>query len=510
MYQYLPKVKLPACLLLFLILILIPGAVSAQRKKAVNLEKANEIRGGRKDGDRFERLIGDVIFTQNQTTIYCDSAHFFKKRNALEAFGRVRITDGDSVTITSRRLEYNGNTRVAKLRNNVVFTKLATATLYTDNLDYSRERNIANYFSGGRLVDSTNVLTSERGVYNVGNNLATFRQDVKVVNPDYTMYSDSLKYNSRSKIIYFITQTKVINKDSSTFDYATGTYNTITRMFNARTGTVQTDEYTIVGNRFDLDAAKNIAKLREDVVLTYKKENLLVYGQASDHYKNQGITKIYNKSYIAKVTDTDTLFIRADTLVSIDNPDPKKRRLLAYHNVRIFKSDMQGLSDSLEYRTADSTIYFYQKPILWSEGNQMTADSIRMLIRNNTVHKIFLVANSFVISRDTLSQFNQIKGRKMTADLSKGRISKVLVQGNGESVYFALDEKTNATMGMNKILCSNIIIRFSQGKVKNLSFLVKPEANFIPPHELKKEDTRLKGFNWKADQKPTRESVVPN
>jgi hypothetical protein len=82
------------------------------------------------------------------------------------------------------------------------------------------------------------------------------------------------------------------------------------------------------------------------------------------------------------------------------------------------------------------------------------------------------------------------------------------VEGNGESVYFALDEKTNKAMGMNKIICSNITIRFKEGKVNNMSFYVKPEASFIPPHELKVEDTKLKGFVWRGKEKPKREDVV--
>jgi hypothetical protein len=169
---------------------------------------------------------------------------------------------------------------------------------------------------------------------------------------------------------------------------------------------------------------------------------------------------------------------------------------------------MQGVADSIEYRAADSTIFFYRNPILWSQGNQMTADSISMLIQNNTVSKVFLTINAFVISQDTLLHYNQIKGRRMTAELANGKINKVTVIGNGESIYYALDEKNTSMMGMNKIVCSNITIRFKDGKVNNLSFYIQPDAQFIPPHELKKEDKTLKGFEWKAGQKPIRSDVV--
>jgi lipopolysaccharide export system protein LptA len=485
-------------------------ATAATAQKKVKLKKADKWSGSRDpQGDRYERLLGHVVFEQNQTTIYCDSAHFYKKKNSIEAYSHVHIVEGDSVDITAHRLLYDGDAKIARLRTNVVFTKLGTATLYTDYLDYTRPSNLANYFNGGKLVDSINVLTSVKGYYNLNSNLASFKRNVKVVNPDYTMYSDSLQYNSRTKVINFVAETKVINKDSSTFVYQEGVYDTKTRKSDIKTGTGESQEYTIKGDTYDVDAIRNIYKVRGNVEMTSKKENLIIYGQASDYFKNAGITKVYNNAYVAKVTEeNDTLFMTADTLVSVDSQDPQKKRLLAYNNVKIFKRDLQGLADSLEYRSIDSTIYFYKAPVLWTEGNQMTSDSISMFIQNNTISQIYMVSNAFVISKDTVLNYNQIKGRRMTADFAKGKISRVIVEGNGESLFYALDDKTKVTMGMNKIICSDITIRFLNGRVNNLSFYVQPDANFIPPHELKKEDQFLKGFEWKEQVKPTRADVV--
>lgn len=198
----------------------------------------------------------------------------------------------------------------------------------------------------------------------------------------------------------------------------------------------------------------------------------------------------------------------ADTLVSIDDVNPKKKRLLAYHNVKIFKRDLQGKADSLEYRSADSTLYFYKNPVLWTDGNQMTADSISMLIEHNTISKIFMDVNSFVISQDTSKNYNQIKGRKMVADFRKGKLNRVFVNGNGESIYFAVDEKTGLLTGMNNVLCSNIIIRFKEGKVNSISFIKQPDGNFIPPHELEEENKKLANFKWRADERPVKSDVV--
>lgn len=494
---------------LLLVSLLLAVITTSYGQKRVKLEGADVARSGKKGDVRYQRLIGNVVFVQNQTTIYCDSAHFYRKENSVEAFGKVRIIEGDSVTITGSRLIYDGDAKTAKLRRNVVFTKLKTATLYTDNLDYARPSNVAYYFNGGRLVDSVNVLTSKKGYYNVNSNLASFKDNVVVTNPDYTMYADSMRYNSRTKDIFFVSETTVINKDSSQMVYQGGKYNTITKVSDLHEGVGESEDYIIEGDEYDLDAIRNVAKVRGNVVMTSKKENLIIYGQASDYFRDQGITKVYNEAFVAKVTeDNDTLYMSADTLVSIDSKDQEKKKILAYHNVKIYKRDLQGIADSLEYRASDSTIYFYNDPVLWTQGNQLTADSISMLIENNTISKMFLVDNAFVISQDTLQNFNQIKGREMTAEFANRKINKVIVQGNGESIYFALDEKDQAFMGMNKIICSNITIRFKDGRVNNLSFYVKPEARFIPPHELKKEDKTLKGFSWQADNKPQREDVV--
>jgi lipopolysaccharide export system protein LptA len=492
---------------ILLLIFACPLVLHAQKR--LKLQHADHLSGSKINDERIDKVRGNVVFTQNTTTIYCDSAYFYKSKNIIEAFGKVRITEGDSVTITSNKLEYDGNTKKAKLRSDVVFTKLATAVLYTDYLDYERPKNQAYYYNGGRLVDSINVLTSNKGYYNVNNNLASFKRKVKVVNPDYTMTSDSLQYNSRTKVIYFVTETTVINKDSSTFVYEGGQYDTRTRRSDLAKGAGESIDYQVKGLKYDLDAIRGIYRIRGDVVMTSKKENLIIYGQASDYYKKRGLTKIYNKAYIAKITeDNDTLYVTADTLVSIESEDPTKKRLLAYHNVKIYKRDMQGKADSLAYRVSDSTMYFYRDPVLWTNGNQMTADSISMLIRNNTIDKIFLVANSFVISQDTILNFNQIKGRRMTAQFVGDHIHHVLVEGNGESLFFALNEEKQGLTGMNKIICSNIMIRFIEGQVNNFTFLVKPEANFIPPRELKPDMRALKGFSWKVKEKPERKDVV--
>jgi lipopolysaccharide export system protein LptA len=503
--------------------VVMAGPVLAQKKSKIKLERADVQRGGVRDGKRVDWVIGNVVFIQNQTTIYCDSAQFIKSVNAVDAYGRIRIIDGDSITVTARRLKYNGNTRVANLRGNVVFVKKATATLYTDFLDYDRARGEARYFNKGKLVDSTNTLTSEKGYYQTVSNLASFKQNVVSVNPDYTVTSDTLQYNTNTKTFYFHDLTRIVDKDGKEAVYRSGYYNTVSKKTELIKGTMETPSYRMRGNEYDLDDVRKIYKVHGDVVMVSKDENLVVYGQESIYNKNTGLSHVFNQAYAARVADDgDTLFITADTLLSVESDDPAKKRFIAFNHVKIYKSDLQGACDSLVYINQDSMLYFYHRPVLWTTGNQLTADSIRVQLRNKTIDRIFFTSNAFAVSRDTLNNFNQVKGRKMTSYFKNGTIGHVVIEGNGESIYYVLQEqedtlktdtarylvKVTLLTGMNKMICSNMRINFDAGKISNVSSYVKPDASFFPPHELKPEDERLKGFVWRETEKPLKTDVV--
>lgn len=508
-------------LTVILVGILVMGIQTVDAQKRVRLKQADVSKGKVQDGKRVDWVIGNVIFTQNQTTIYCDSAQIFKKENSVEAFGRVRIIDGDSVTVTARHLRYDGNERIACLRNNVVFQKLATATLYTDFLNYYRNLSEARYFNGGRLIDSTNTLTSAKGYYNTRSNMASFKTNVVGVNPDYTMKSDTLQYNTATKIAFFRARTTVIDKEGKTAIYDDGFYDTkpTEKKSQLTRGVIQTPTYEMTGEKYFLDDLKKFYRAKANVAMTSREQNLTIYGDDGYYNKVTGIAKVYGNAWLAKVgNDGDTLFLSADTLVSVEHNNPSHKRMLAYRNVKIFKSNLQGRADSLAYFTSDSLLYFYGRPVLWTTENQMTADTIRVELKNETVDKTYLISNSFVVSQDSLLNFNQMKGQRMTAFFKNKSIDHVNVDGNGESLYYVLQEeekdldslilKIVYVSGMNKMICSNMRINFVRGEVDNFSAYVRPDAQFIPPHELQKDAERLKGFEWRIKERPLREEVV--
>jgi lipopolysaccharide export system protein LptA len=491
-----------------ILLLLLSGTAFSQEKiRQVNVKGDSSITKRTPRGN-VTVITGNVVVFQNETTIYSDSANWFKEENLIEFFKNVRITEGDSIVITGDRLIYEGDNRIARLRDNVVFTKLDQATLYTDNLDYFRLKQQAQYFDGGRLVDSTNVLTSDRGYYQMNTNMASFKKNVVLVNPDYTLKSDSMQYHTTTNIVYFRAPTEITNPDGTVVTLNQGEYNTRVKRSDLRLGEIETMSYRITGSRMISDDVNKKYIARGNVVITGKENDIIITGDDGVYDKKTGEIIIYNNPVMKKILENDTLFLSADTLKAIENIDPAKERLLAFHDVKIYKEDLQGKADSMAYFSLDSTLYFYENPVLWTGSNQMTADSIHMLLKNNTIDQMIMRANSFVVSEDSIKNYNQIKGRNMNAFFRNAQMHHVDVEGNSESVFYALDDTNSFLIGMNKSISSNMRINFRDNRADNISFYVEPDADFIPPHELKEEQKRLAGFTWRGKERPTKAEVL--
>jgi lipopolysaccharide assembly outer membrane protein LptD (OstA) len=475
--------------------------VEAQKK--IKLEPGSgSLQMFKKDGLSYTSVTENVHFTHKGTRFYCDSAVIEKKTNFLEAYGHVKILDGDSITIVADKLFYDGNTRIAQLRSNVVLTQKGRMQIFTNYLDYDRNTLIANYFNKGKIVDSTNVLTSKKGYYNTYSNIASFKTNVVGKNDDYKMESDTLVYSTKTGIVYFVASTKLTDIDGDVFYHEGGQYNSKQKRSEYEIGTVETTDYFLKGNNMHLDDIGGIYNVSGNVLMVSKSDEIFITGQRSIYYKKSSTTKVFDNALMRMVINQDTLYLQADTLISIDSKIRSEKRLLGYKNVRVFKSNLQAATDSLVYSVADSIMNFYGNPVLWTDGSQLTADSVNMIISNEAIDVLNMNNNAFVITQDSSKNHNQIKGRDMVAKFEDNELSKVNVYGNGESIFYMYDEVTNVMMGMNKIICSDITLIFENRILKDASFLVNPEGDFIPPHELKETDKTLRGFVWHGDLRP--------
>ena len=158
-------------------------------------------------------LVGDVRFRRDSMYMYCDSAHYFQKRNAFQAFGNVRMEQGDTLFLFGDYLDFDGDTNLARVRNNVRLID-KSSVLETDSLDFDRNTNVGSFFDYGTLSDEASALSSYYGEYNVDSKDALFLDDVTVENPQFRLLGDTLRYNTVTKVAAivgpcFITATRM-------------------------------------------------------------------------------------------------------------------------------------------------------------------------------------------------------------------------------------------------------------------------------------------------------------
>ncbi|EAZ81232.2 OstA-like protein [Algoriphagus machipongonensis] len=475
----------------------------AQEASALNINNAGQLVGA----EGFQRLIGDVEMEHQSSLIYCDSAYFYQATNQAKLFGNVRIVDQeDPIQTTSSYAEYDGNTQLAKLRTNVVFTNQET-TLYTDYLDYDRAGNIAYYFNDGRVIDSANVLTSEKGRYDVSIERITFQNDVVLVNPDYTLRTNDLVYMTIPKTAETKGLTNLVSKEGNTLDAQKGSfYDTQNKQFRFFDGIVETETSRVKAIELFYDENLGYYEGKEDVRMLNKEREIEIFGEVGKYWEEEKHSLIYGNALVRKYFEADTLYMTADSLISYDREEDSLKYLQAFRDVNLVKADLSGKADSLVYNYNDSSIHLYQEPVMWNQKSQISADSMTFFIANEVLERVFLKDNAFIITQDTILNFNQMKGRKMTGYFSDGQISKMDIEGNGESLYFVLESDT-ISQGVNRTLSATIQLKFKDGAINRVNYGVKPDGRFIPSQRIDNDNSRLPGFSWRFDERPDMELI---
>jgi lipopolysaccharide export system protein LptA len=493
---------------IFLVFLLsLPFFMQAQGQ-LLQVIRADSLIGMQQELIMRKTLMGRVLLQQGTTTLFCDQAVLNSTTNNVEAYGHVRIIQADTVTITGDTALYNGNMRQAYIIGRVKLDD-HTILLNTPKLDYDLNTKMAIYHSGAKIIDKKSTLTSREGFYNTVTKNFLFKEKVKVIDTDGgTVKADSLKYNTASKEAYFIAPTEIVTKKDTVLT-SRGFYNTVSKVSNfTGRSTAKTDEYILTADTLFYDSPTQIGVAKGKVEFLSQKEKVILKGDNGRYAGKTGVTRVYGHAWMQNIMEKDTLYLTADTLVSINIKKDSIRKLFAYKNVLIYKSDLSGKCDSLGYNVQDSIIHFYQKPILWTQDSQSQADSISLFMGNQKLKEMRLRGKSFVISIDSLKQFNQIKGRKIWVHFKgDSELNRVNVEGNGESIYYVIDDKKETT-GLNRVECSRMNLFFEDKAVKRIAFITKPEAKFIPPKEWKEDLQQLDGFRWRISEKPFLKTIL--
>lgn len=567
-------------------------------------------------GDSIQVLKDSVILFHEGAYLYCDSAYFSQEENTFEAFSNVRMEQGDTLFLYGKYMHYDGSTRLVQVREDVSLVhEPQGVTLFTDNLDFDRTRNLGYYFNGGMLVDSLNELTSLWGQYEPNINLATFEDSVVLTNPKFVLYSNYLLYHTDTKIANITTPTTIVS-DSGFIYTSNGWYNTSTEE------SLLLDQSTVVnkqgnrilrgdsisykkalgygevfGNMFLQDTAKQVI-LRghygfynelTDYAMATDSAFAIEYSQGDSLYihadtlkliaiidtlklpikKDEPVINIPDSlmmlgidSLAAIITDSarvipqhpiaiDSLLTVADSLraipylpaiprsvidsvapqqvldsvaLSLDSvilpidslkanlpPEPVipltkdsvvvHRMIKAYYGVRFYRSDIQGVCDSLQSSSKDSILHMYKDPVLWNTGanitnRQLFGDTIDVFMNDSTIDYMHVRPNSFAIEEKDSIHYNQLKSRSLKIYFENQKTKRVFAEGNVQSIAYPEEKDGGLSLILNWLEASFLNIDFVDGLFTKMVAYPSPVTKTIPFELVTTEDLKLKDFYW--------------
>ena len=448
--------------------------------------------------------------------MWCNEAIYYGKQDFIEAYGSVRVKQGDSLDMTSKYVEYSGKTQLAYASGDVVLID-PTSKLYTDVLYFDRIKQQAFYNQKGKVVrDTSGTITSTIGHYYINAKKYQFTDNVKLVNPEYVIDTDRLDFYTVSGYAFLYGPT-TITSDTSIIYCERGFYNTNNDTgYFVKKSRIDYDERTIIGDSLYFDRNKNFASATNNIKVTDTLNNSIIKGHYAEVFRAKDSVFITKRALAITKQENDSIFIHSDTLMITGAPD--QRIVRAFYNAKMYKSDLSGKADSIHmnqntgltqlinFYDTDSEDTFSKRrhPVLWHHENQITGDSIHLISNPKTesLDSLKVFENAFVISKDSLGAgYNQISGKKLDGLFKENELHTIDVIKNAESIYF-LRNADNELVGIDKSKSGKMRIWVSENKIDELRKINQIDGKTYPEDDFPENERILKGFVWRETERP--------
>ncbi|MBT8180421.1 MAG: OstA-like protein [Eudoraea sp.] len=490
---------------------------SAQETPEEEVKQINIVYGANFTKDE-EQFPGASIFSKDERQVqfehqgadlWCDIAIFYQKENKLRAIGNIRMKQGDSIQMTSGKINYDGNTRLAKAWEKVVLKNTGSGTgtgtgmtLMTDTLYFDREKQESYYTSSGTIIDSANTLTSEIGRYFMVPEKFQFVDNVHILNPDYTIDSKQLDYYQNSKNAYMYGPSTITGETYKIY-CERGFYDTkIESGYGIKNTRIDYNNRIIEGDSVYFDKATEFASATNNIVVTDTVNNGVIRAHYAEVFKAKDSVFATKRAVSISLVEQDSLYMHGDTLLLTGKPD--HRILRAFRNAKFYKTDLSGKCDSIHFDQSSGITQLIREPILWNVDNQMTGDSIYIIsdMETEKLDSLKVINNAFIISLDSISMkgYNQAKGKDLFGKFIDNSLKIVDLVKNTEVIYYMYNDD-DELIGINKTICSEIRLLLAKNEIEDITFFTNPDGDIFPEKDLPESSRKLKGFIWRGDER---------
>ncbi len=438
---------------------------------------------------------GPTVMATPQSRVYCEDG-FYRLSDTTGRFSQQAQVSRGTQRAAADTIWYYGAEDRFVLSGNARFRD-GQRSASGDRIIYSERTNRTVLTGNAKFADGEQRVAGERIDYDGTTQVFNSSGKIKISEPPFLLDADSLWFDEQTGIARV--QGNVLWQDTLTG-----------RSIEAeRVDYRRADDYVkAFGGRplFAMLVEGDSMFMRADTLLTFREPTAIASVEADTIVQDSLLASIDTAAAVD--TSVNYALIPLDT-VAVDSSHAKPlpqlpdslRRLFAYHDVRIYKSDLQAVCDSMTFNELDSAFTLYQAPILWSDTSQFNADTVSIVLRNNSVDKIFLRTKAMIINSPDELFYNQVKGRQVQVDFFEGEVHRMAVRGNAESVYYIQDE-AKAYIGVNHVKSARMRLDFGEGELSDIYFYDQPEGDLQPLQRVGQEPKLLEDFRWERTLRP--------
>ncbi|MCF0218339.1 MAG: hypothetical protein HUK14_01020 [Muribaculaceae bacterium] len=457
----------------------------------------------------YQILRGNVQFRKGDMFMYCDSAYFYESTNSIDAFGNIRMEQGDTLFVYGDELNYNGLTDLARLyslggRKARLINK--DVQLTSVQFDYDLANKVGYYMLGGVLTDKKNRLTSREGYYHPDTKEAFFYDKVVLTGPrdndTLHMYTDSLEYNTETQIATLLASTLIVNKDGE-IRSSDGIYDTKSDEADlySRSMVVTRRGNTLTGDTLFYDRKSGIGEAFGNMVLTDSARKSTLYGEYGFYNENSDSVFVTGEALALEYSRKDTLYMHGDTIISIRLPEDSTTLTKVFHAVKFFRKDMQGLSDSMLYYERDSTLYLYRHPIVWTGTRQIHGNQIDIHMNDSTIDVVHLPKFGMMTDHVAEDCYDQLSGSDMTVWINDTVVSRLYVEGNVRILMFPMESDSSYNK-FTFVESSYMNAKFKDNQPDTIQIWPETTGYVTPLFIAKPSQMYLPDFQWYEALRP--------